>query len=243
MIHKENFTIRAYEIDAKGKASVTSICNYLQEAAGNHATILGVAVDHLFKMHLTWVLSRLHIQVSRFPIWRENVRLETWPSGKKGKYATRDFLIFDQSDNIIVRGTSSWMMIDLKMLKPITMPEFMNEIKSPARPRAIDDSFQKLPPPQNPEIETMFDVRLNDLDINQHVNNVKYIEWALESIPIRDWQESHLTELEISYRSETKYGERVVVKSERNQNIYLHGIISEKDQRNLALLRTKWNKK
>ena len=49
MIHQEKFTVRSYEMDVQGMASVPAICNYLQEVAGNHATELGVAVDHLFK--------------------------------------------------------------------------------------------------------------------------------------------------------------------------------------------------
>jgi acyl-ACP thioesterase len=243
LVHRESFTIRSYEVDAKGKASVPAICNYLQEVAGNHATKLGVAVDQLFKNNMTWVLSRLHVKIERFPFWREKINIETWPSGKKGKFATRDFLIFDQSKNKIVQGTSSWMIIDLKQLKPIAMPEFMNEIGIPERPRAIYDPFLKLPLPENPDYEARFDVRINDLDINQHVNNVKYIEWALESIPIEEWQSKRLTEMEISFRSETKYGERINVFTEHNQNSYLHSIVSDNDQRNLALLKTCWKNK
>jgi medium-chain acyl-[acyl-carrier-protein] hydrolase len=141
LIHHEDFIVRAYEVDAKGKASVSTICNYLQEAAGNHAEKLGVAIDHLFKLNMTWVLSRLHVHFLRFPFWREKIHLETWPSGKKGRFATRDFLIYDHNNNVIVRGTSSWMILDLKALRPILMPDFMKDIESPDRERAIDDQF------------------------------------------------------------------------------------------------------
>jgi len=240
LIHYEAFIVRAYEVDAKGKASVPTICNYLQEAAGNHATKLGVAVDQLFKLNMTWVLSRLHVQILRFPFWREMIHLETWPSGKKGKFATRDFLIYDHKKNVIVRGTSSWMILDLKALRPISMPDFMEDIESPDRERAIDDQFPKLIVPNNPEIEKKIDVRLNDLDINQHVNNVKYIEWTLESIPIDEWKKKHLVDLEISYRAETKYGESVLVNTQQNGDTYSHHVISEKDHRSLALLVTRW---
>lgn len=240
LVHHEEFIVRAYEVDAMGRASVPTICNYLQEAAGNHATELGVAVDQLFKINMTWVLSRLHVQFIRLPFWREKLHLETWPSGKKGRYATRDFLISDHNKKIIIRGTSSWMILDLKTLRPISMPDFMKDIESPDRERAIDDQFPKLNTPDSPDIEKSFDVRLNDLDINQHVNNVKYIEWTLESIPINDWRNNQLTELEISYRAETKYGERIVVKTEQNGTINHHHVISEKDQRSLAVLVTKW---
>jgi acyl-ACP thioesterase len=241
LVHHEDFIVRSYEVDFRGKASASSICNYLQEVAGNHATKLGVAVDHLFKKNMTWVLSRLHVQFIRFPFWREKIHVETWPSGKKGKYATRDFLISDQKNNIIVKGTSSWMVLDLKTLRPISLPDFMDDIDSPDKERAINDNFQKLSIPKNPEIEKQFNVRLNDLDINQHVNNVKYIEWALGSIPLEDWKKKELAALEISYRAETKYGERVSVLTEQNRNKVFHQVLSSNDQRSLAVLVTDWN--
>jgi len=243
LVHHEDFVVRSYEVDFNGRVSAPSICNYLQEVAGNHATKLGVAVDKLFKMNMTWVLSRLHVQFIRYPFWREKIHIETWPSGKKGKYATRDFLIYDQNKDILVRGTSSWMVLDLKTLRPISLPDFMEDIDSPDRDRAINDQFKKLSVPENPEIEKQFNVRLNDLDINQHVNNVKYIEWTLASVPLEEWKRKELAALEISYRAETKYGERVSVHTQQNGKQNLHQVLAKKDQRSLAVLTTDWKDK
>jgi acyl-ACP thioesterase len=243
MIHQEKFTVRSYEMDVQGMASVPAICNYLQEVAGNHATELGVAVYHLCKKNMTWVLSRLNMKVNRFPFWREEIKIETWPSGRQSKFATRDFMIFDQKHKILVKATSSWMIVDLKTQKPIVMPEFMDEIRLPDRQRAIEDNFPKMIHPKNPTSERTFDVRLSDLDINQHVNNVKYIEWALETVPFEIWKAKVLSGLEVTFRSETKYGESIIIQSEQNGDIFTHNVISENDKRELALLRTTWRDK
>jgi acyl-ACP thioesterase len=242
-IHREEFTVRAYEIDAKGKASVPTICNYLQEAAGNHATKLGAAVDRLFPLGMTWVLSRLHLQFSGFPHWREQIVVETWPSGRQGKFATRDFYIFDHENHVLVKATSSWMILDLKSLRPINLPDFILEIELPDREHAMVDDFKKLPAPSSANIERQFDVRLHDLDINQHVNNVTYIEWALETIPPDIWKAKMIRELEITFRSETKYGEGVFIQTEQQEDRFLHRIISENDGRDLAILVTHWQDK
>jgi acyl-ACP thioesterase len=239
-IHYEDFRVRSYETNVNGVASAQTICNYLQEVAGNHATKLGVGVDQLLKKNLTWVLSRLHVQFFRYPQWREIINIETWPSGKKGKFATRDFIVFDKNNEIIVKATSSWMLLDFSKMRTITMPDFIEGIELPDRERAIVDDFPKLPQPQNTDIKRQFDVRLSDLDINQHVNHVKYIDWALESIPLSVWKKRHLSQLEISFRSETRYGEGIIVQTEQDENIFLHQVISEKDQRGLAVLRTHW---
>ena len=239
-IHYEDFRVRSYETNVNGVASAQTICNYLQEVAGNHATKLGFGVDQLLKKNLTWVLSRLHVQFFRYPQWREIINIETWPSGKKGKFATRDFIVFNKNNEIIVKATSSWMLLDFSKMRTITMPEFIEGIELPDRERAIVDDFTKLPQPQNTDIKRQFDVRLSDLDINQHVNHVKYIDWALECIPLSVWKKRHLSQLEISFRSETRYGEGIIVQTEQDENIFLHQVISEKDQRGLAVLRTHW---
>jgi medium-chain acyl-[acyl-carrier-protein] hydrolase len=135
------------------------------------------------------------------------------------------------------------MIVDLKTQKPIVMPEFMDEIRLPDRQRAIEDNFPKMKLPKKPNSERKFDVRLSDLDINQHVNNVKYIEWALETVPLDIWRTKVLSELEISFRAETKYGEGIIIQSEQDDGIYIHHVTSENDQRDLALLKTTWRGK
>ncbi|TFH01927.1 MAG: hypothetical protein E4H13_03535 [Calditrichales bacterium] len=236
----ENYTVRSYEMDLRGKASVPTICNYLQESAGNHATKLGVSVLELFKKNQTWVLSRLHVKILKYPNWRETVTMETWPSVRQGRFAIRDFIIFNQESEPLIKASSSWMVLDLKTLRPITLPEEVTQINVPDKPRAIDTDFPKLSLPENAEPVNELGVRLGDLDINRHVNNVTYVEWALESLPISIWKKSELAELEISYRAETKYGERVIVHADHVADSYTHLISSAGDKRNLAVVKTLW---
>ena len=77
-VWEETFRTRAYEVDAGGAASPLTLCNWLQEAAGNHANALGWSVDALAPKGLTWVLSRLHLEIGRLPAWKEVVRVATW---------------------------------------------------------------------------------------------------------------------------------------------------------------------
>lgn len=243
-IRNEVFMIRAYEMDSRGKASIQSICNYFNEIAGNHARALGVSIETLFEKKKTWILSRLHLSIMRYPLWREEMRIETWPSGAEGLYALRDFLIFNQNGETIGKGTTSWMMLDLIKRRPIVMPDFIKAIKIPERNRAINDEFDKLPTLEKIDEEKQFYVRLSDLDINQHVNSVNYIEWAVETIPIEIWKSQRVADLEISFRAETNYGDRIISQTQHlekgKKNVFLHKLLRESDQREVAYLRTQW---
>lgn len=244
-IYSENFKIRAYEIDTKAYVTIFTICNYLQEIAGNHAMELGVGVDKLLKMNLTWVLSRLHLKMDKYPLWRDEINIVTWPSGVNGRFAIRDFEIYDSQNNILGRATTSWMLIDLIKIKPITMPEYITNIKLPDRARAIEDKFEKLPVVEKTEYQKLFHVRLSDLDINNHVNNVNYIEWAIETVPVEIRKKYQISGLEISFRAEGKYGNKILSKSQKCEEPncvgFHHCIIEESKQTELAIARSFWS--
>lgn len=243
--YSEKFNIRAYEIDSTGRASIISIGNYLQEIAGNHAGILGVSVDKLFKKKLTWVLSRLHFQIDIYPKWRDEITIHTWPSGVHGKFAIRDFEILSSDNKIIGRATTSWMLIDLVKLKPISMPDFITSIHLSKKERSLDDNFEKIPGIDKINYSKKFNVRLSDLDINQHVNNVNYIEWAIESLPLEIRKIYQLSGFEISFRAESKYGDVIVAETEEidqnNQKIFVHKLVEQSSQKELAIARSYWN--
>ena len=127
---KEDFKIRAYEAGIDGRVSIQSVCNYLLESASNHAAHMDVSVKKLFKMNLTWVLSRFHVRMYQYPHWPETIRIETWPVHKDSFYAIRDYRLLDAKNNEIGVATSSWMMIDFKARKPVALPDFIDALQN-----------------------------------------------------------------------------------------------------------------
>lgn len=243
----ETFKIRAYEVGPTGKVTIQSIFNYMQEAAGNHAAELGVSVDKLFKQNLTWVLSRVHLRINKYPFWKQAITIETWPSDKDAFYAIRDFRILDENANEIGQATTSWMMLDIIKRKPIIMPEYIEDLKNTEHGRALFDSFEKLPKMERIDSEKPFNVRLSDLDLNQHVNSVNYIEWALESVPADIQKNYILTDVEVTYRAESNYGDRVQaqcqVKNANDKTKIIHRLQRETDEKELAQLVSTWIEK
>jgi len=239
--YTEKFKVRSYEMDAGGRVSIQSICNYLQEIASIHAARLGFSVTELFKRNLTWVLSRLHLQIQKYPRWGDTIMVETWPSTMSGLFALREFKIRNHAEEIIGQATTSWMILDIKAKKAIEIPEFIQSARLENNTRAIEDSFGKLPVPGEVSFRKSFNVRRSDLDINQHVNNVIYIDWAIEAIPMEYLQDNYISSLEISYRAESHYGDRISSMCAMNDqdSTFLHVLERERDHAQVALARTK----
>ncbi len=247
---KEIFKVRAYEAGPDMKATIHSICNYLQESAANHAVAMNVAMDTLKKMNLTWVLSRLHVRMTAFPYWNQQVTIETWPAVKQKFHAVRDFRLLI-GDKEIGTATSSWMLIDVKRRRSVPMPDFMNQFQNKEAGRTLDDPFESLPVIESKETlpARKFYVRMSDLDMNQHVNSVHYLAWALESVPAEIWKTAVVREVEINYRSECYYGDAVLSYSQVDENssqdglVIIHQLIREKDGQEVTRVRSTWQKK
>jgi acyl-CoA thioesterase FadM len=142
--YRKQYTIHAYEVDASGRAQLPSLLNYLQDAAGDHAGSLGLGVTDLLRNRLTWLLSRYHIKVVRYPVHGQRIEVSTWPSGKKGIFALRDFEVSDEEGNPMLAATTSWVLIDLESKQPVRLNNFVPDDLT-FNKRAIEDEFPPLP--------------------------------------------------------------------------------------------------
>jgi len=239
----ESFRVRAYEVDASGRASVPAVCNWLQEAAGNHATALGWGVDVLQEKGLTWVLSRFHLRLTQQPSWREEVTVSTWPAGVQRLYALREFRVSSGAGRELGVATTAWLLVNLSSLRPVRLPATLEEIAREMPGRVLDDRFEKLPELANAEFQIALDVRFADLDMNRHANNVSVIGWALEALPEGVVLGGSLTELEIEFRTEALHYDRIVAQVQRiaaDPPAFLHRLVREGDSREIARARTLW---
>lgn len=243
MILRKDFSVHAYETDARGLAKTVSLLNYLQDAAGEHAGRLGLSVPDLVKRGMTWVLSRYHVLIHRHPQMGEVLEVTTWPSGKGGYFATRDFEVAAAAGPVL-SATSSWMILGLERKQPLKVDEII-DIPYAIDRRALDDPFASLPVPAARDTEVRFRVESGHLDWNRHVNNAVYVQWALEAVPAPVLTRSRPRELEVSYRAETFYGEEVLsvaqgVPAEGTGPVYLHQILNAATGAELTRLRTRW---
>lgn len=223
-IWSETFRPRFYEVGPDGCITLEAIANYFQEAASNHATELGVGMEHLFQKGQSWVLSRFFIQLQQFPRWKDQVTIDTWPAGTQRMFALRLFRL-RSGEQELGFGSSAWLLIDLQRRRPLR-PDFVHEFDEPGP--AIGPAGQlpsKVEPPAAPASERAFTVRTSDLDMNRHVNNVKYIDWALEAVPPETRRDCRLHSLQMEFLAECREGEQVISKCAPDGEAgYRHGI-------------------
>ncbi len=238
----KRFPVYTFEVDIEGKARLPFLLDLLQDVAREHAALLKVSIFDLQARGLTWVLSRYHIRVSRYPVMGDMVEVRTWPSGKKGVFALRDFEVRDGDGGLLLEATTSWLIISLDTKQPVRMDTVFLDEHILDR-RAVEDDFGRLPALERADREASFTVLRRDLDFNRHVNNVVYVHWALEGMPEDVLRAKRPVEVEVVYKAAAFYGEEVVSKvqlPEEEGAPCLHQIVRKEDGAELARLRTAW---
>jgi acyl-ACP thioesterase len=235
------YTIRPHEANFLDKALPHVLLNYLQDAAYGHANELGVSVFHLFEKGLTWVLSRYHIAVDKYPVVGEEVKVRTWVPSPPKRFYLREFEIVGESGDVLVRASSSWLLADIRTKQAVHGDISLGEFPVVPR-RAVEDDFGHLPAMEEHNQEERFCVRIGDLDLNRHVNHVVYIQWALESVPKEVLAKCRPVDIEVAYRGEAKKGEIVLARTQALdvENRFLHQLVRESDGKELTRLRTEW---
>jgi len=201
--------IRAFDVDANDRLKVSTILDYFQDAASNDAERLNFGYSNFVPRGLTWVLSWGKFEFIHYPKFIDEVKIQSWGKKQYKLYSIRDYLMFDSKDEIICRGTSAWLLLDIKSLRPKNLPQLFPEIKMHDSIDALIDLPQKITHASEPDSIYTTQVRYSDIDLNQHANNAKYIELMLDCFEKEFYKEHTIKSLVVSFSAESKFGDEI----------------------------------
>jgi acyl-ACP thioesterase len=238
------FHVRSYETDPQGRLEVPILCQLLQEAATAHAAVLGVAVETLIENGVAWVLSRLHLEMQRWPAADEEIVIETWPEAASRLFTERRFEVLDASSHRLGAASTLWLVLDLERRRPMRLPTFVSERLHQHELGPEPRHFAELIEPDPVDNEVGFTVRRSDLDLAEHVNNTSYVGWAIEAVSDEVWNSATLTELEIQFLSECHRGQTVLSRCQTidrgDETEIRHQLARPDDDVEVARARTVW---
>jgi acyl-ACP thioesterase len=239
-IYQITYDVRPYEAGFQKLLRPDALLNYFQDAAFTHSVLRGFSAFDLFKKGLTWVLSRYHILVERYPSMGETIRIRTWYPGSQKPFYLRDWDVLDENDEVLALATSSWLILDMATMKPV-VDDGLLEGLVPNPARAIEDAFEPLPELTEFQSESRFCVRMGDTDMNRHVNHVHYIQWALESVSGHTPEKTAPAGIEAGFRAEAHFGDNLIARAgDEGGGVFVHQIARESDGLELTRLRTIW---
>jgi acyl-ACP thioesterase len=232
-VGKYSFLAEPFHCDFSGRLFMGHMGNHMLNAADFHSTDRGFGMKRLMSIHRSWVLSRLAIEMVEMPTQYTKFNVETWVESAMRYFTSRNFAVTgtdpqpsdlspQPSPKIYGYGRSIWAMIDTETRQPTDIYSIddgaINNWIVTDKPCPIDKGG-RVKMSDNAELVRTIDTYYNDVDINGHINSVKYIEHVLDLWPL-DWYRTHaIRRFEIAYVAEAHAGDQLSFYMEQEPDI------------------------
>lgn len=243
---ENTFELRYSEMDKSGHASPTTILTLLEETAADHCYSIGTSLYNLREKGIGWVLLSGIMQMERYPIYKEKISIRTWLSDYSFIKGIRENIIYDEKGNIIGRAKGLWVFFDIKRRRPVQIFQEIKERWSFSEEEAISyDTSKKMEAIDSGGWIKKFDVNGYDIDMYQHLNNIKYFQWVIESMEEEVTDSCYLASIEGRFVAEAQIGDTILSQTKEDiaDNTYDHVIRVQGSNKVCATAKTTWKKK
>lgn len=205
-----SFIAEPFHVDFTGRLTLGVLGNHLLNCAGFHATDRGFGIATLNEDNYTWVLSRLAIELEEMPYQYEKFSVQTWVENVYRLFTDRNFALLDKDRKKIGYARSVWAMINLNTRKPAdllalhggSIVDYVCDEPCPiGKPSRIKVT--------SAEPVATLTAKYSDIDINGHVNSIRYIEHILDLFPIEMYRAKRIRRFEMAYVAESYYGDEL----------------------------------
>ncbi len=205
--------VEPFHVDFTGCIFLGILGNHMLNAAGNHSHRRGWGIGELNESHHTWVLSRLCIEMEDMPRQYEQIQVRTWVEGVMKLFTQRNFAVLRPDGTPYGYARSVWAMIDMQTRKPCDLltlydGDILNYIVPPEEQPCPIEGHGRFRIRDAKLVRTI-DTYYSDVDINGHINSIKYIEHIIDLFPRERFAQQRIYRFEIAYKAEAYMGDRL----------------------------------
>ncbi|WP_372656109.1 acyl-[acyl-carrier-protein] thioesterase, partial [Halobacteriovorax sp.] len=183
IIFEKEYSVNSINININKRLGLFGMLGILQDVSTIHAEVLDLGFEFMEKNNSFWVLTQQKLKMNTWPKWQDILTIKTWPRGSDGLKANRDFEIFLEGQKI-GECVTTYMVIDGHTRRPVRA-DLGEEVEKSCPKDVLDFIPIKVHVPEEARVEKTIEVRNSDLDMNNHVNNTKYSQWILDTIPLQ----------------------------------------------------------
>lgn len=207
------FMAEPFKADATGHLFMSALGNYMLNAADFQSAERNFGYLDLRNENKAWVLSRFVIDISEMPKSYDRFHIATWVESAMRFFTHRNWAIYGNDGKLYGYGSSVWAMIDLVTRQPADIfaigNGIMKDYVDEAHTVPIDPPTRVRMNEKEAQLVGKIDIVYNDIDVNGHVNSVRYIEHAIDILPL-DWHINHfIHRLEVAYVAEAHFGDKL----------------------------------
>jgi medium-chain acyl-[acyl-carrier-protein] hydrolase len=213
--YSRDYLIHYYEIDKNRKLTLPNLIHYFEDIAILNSAANGFSLEYYDSVECGFMLIRWDIKIYAWPSFNEKVTIKTWPSSFKRFLANRKYEVYSREGAKMTEAHSVWLFANTATRKPQRVPDEI--FKGFNLPKDSEKDFympDDLQPLNQGEYRKKLIVQNYDIDTNNHVNNVRYVDWALISLPPDVISGYLVSDAQVSYKKELYAGDEVEIISE-----------------------------
>lgn len=193
-----------------GYLKYTDLCNILQLTAALHAELGGISFSDMQAHHQAWVLSRMRLEIHRLPKWRDVVTVKTWIQSLENSRSIRCLEMY-LGDEKLVGCETFWAVFNTQSRRPEALALPHEHFEKYPEAQATAETFSKIDTTRTSELVVEKTVLLSDLDIVNHANSIKYLEWCLDFVAPELLLQQTLQSIEMNYLKEVSLHDTVAI--------------------------------
>lgn len=209
-IFSKDWEINFTQCAPNGFLKYTDLCNVLQLTAAAHSEIGGISFTDMQEFDQAWVLSRMRVEINKLPKSGDVVTVKTWIHSLENSRSIRALEMYVNGEKIAGSETL-WVVFNTKKRRPEALALPFEHFELYQEKRATLKNFSKINFAHEKEIVFEKKVFLSDLDIVNHVNNVKYLEWCLDLVDPKLILNQKIESFEMNFLKELSLKDKVII--------------------------------
>lgn len=214
--HSESFSIRQSDFDYRDRIKVSSVLDFFQTVATNHAESAGLGYVNLLQQRLLWMVVKVKFEILRSLKPGDKISVRTFPHPRGKIDFVRDYFVYDENGRLCIIGSSQWVQVDAdkrRIVRPAG--DFEGEFVNKDEYAFGGEKIQK-PRSTAANASIEFEVRREHLDHNGHVNNIKYADFIFDA---QSDDDGVLKSGTIEFVSEISLGQIISVAKENRDGV------------------------
>lgn len=214
-----------------GKLSLTAILKILENAGNAHSDYAGDSIFNIAGKTKAWILTEWSIKIDEYPSYADEIKAETWSEDLSSPLvANRNFLLY-KNGKICAKGASVWVLFDMAAQRLSKIDESLLESYKPENKKVFEEKKPaKIEKPESFAAEKAVEIRRSDIDFNNHVHNLVYLDYAMQVLPQEVYESSKFKSLRVTYKTAVKGGNNVICRYAQSDGKHVVFIYNEEDQ-------------
>ena len=216
-VFSKDWEINFTQCTPNGFLKYTDLCNLLQLTAAAHSELGGISFSDMQEFNQAWVLSRMRVEITELPKWKDTVTIKTWINTLENSRSVRALEVYVNGIKIVGSETF-WAVFNTEKRRPEALALPYGHFELFPENKATEKGFSKIQLNED-KIEVIDKVVvLSDLDIVNHVNNVKYLEWCLDFVPTELILNQKIDSFEMNFLKELSLNDAVTIQEYTIEN-------------------------